>query len=198
MKIGIFGGTFNPIHSGHGLVINYMSRHYGFDELWIMVSRLNPMKKQHAGLKEEDRLRMAEIVAERFLNVKVSDFEMRREPPSYTIDTLRELRKLYPTDDFKIIIGSDNWNIFPCWKENDSIIREFGVIVYPRPGYPVEKPIPANVEFASDCPVMAISSSYIRQVASAGENLNYLVPPDVADYISLHGLYKEREIKNQF
>lgn len=191
MRVGIFGGTFNPIHSGHAMVINYMSQHGGFDEIWIMVNQRNPLKNNNEEASGADRIKMAEIVASKFSNVKVSDFEFQLPTPSYTINTLLALKKSFPEESFRLIIGTDNWQNISQWKDYNKIITDFGLVVYKRPGYSfISDKVSDNVKFVSDCPSMDISSTFIRKAAENGENLNYLVPCEISDYIKQKGLYR--------
>lgn len=191
MNIGIFGGTFNPIHSGHAMVVNYLSQSGIFDEIWLMISRLNPLKEKCPEISDFRRKKMVSFVADSFSNVRISDFELNSPPPSYTIDTLRKLREIFPNDKFSYIIGSDNWQIFPQWKENENIIKEFGVWVYPRIGYEIGTINDENVKVLTDCPKFEISSSYIRSLISLDKNISYLVPDKVNEYIQSHNLYRK-------
>ena len=192
MVVGIYGGSFDPIHSGHAMVANFVAQCNVVDEVWIMVSRRNPLKEQGAYASDEERLEMAGIVAKECRNVKVTDIEMTLPTPSYTIETLKELKSRYPEDEFKIIIGSDSLERFDQWKESEKIRKEFGVIVYPRPGYPMPSSEGEGFTFLSGAPEFGISSSLIREYAASGWNLNYFVPVGVANYIKTKRLYEQR------
>lgn len=139
---------------------------------------------------------MAELVAEKCRNVIVSDFEMDLPSPSFTYHTLIKLKDRYPDCSFKIIIGSDNWIEFRQWKNYDKIISEFGVIVFARPGFhlsPIE-----NIEgvvLLENTPQCYVSSTIIREMAREGKNINFLVPENVADYITKNKLYRKDEYK---
>ena len=138
MRIGVFGGSFNPVHIGHVMLASYLKQFEGFDEVWLMLSPLNPLKANSTELiPDVTRLKMLDIALKGAEGIKVSDIELSMPRPSYTINTLRYLAKRYPRHTFKLIIGSDNWKIFSQWKDSEAIIRDFGVVVYPRPGYPV-------------------------------------------------------------
>ena len=190
MKIGIYGGSFDPIHSGHAIVANFVAQCNLVDEVWIMVSRKNPMKAHDTVASDSQRLEMAELVAKECKNVKVTDVEMSMPIPSYTYDTLLELKKRFPDNDFVIIIGSDSLKNFHNWKQSERILKEFGVLVYPRPGYEMPSCQPEGMTFISGAPEFGISSSLIREYVASGWNINYFVPVDVSHYIINHKLYK--------
>ena len=140
MRIGVYCGSFDPIHTGHAMVANYLAQYGGLDEVWLMVSRHNPLKVGRDPASEPHRLAMVKFVAEGCSRVVASDFEFSLPVPSYTYVTLCRLRERFPQHKFVLIIGSDNWHNFNRWRDSESILREFGLIVYPRPGYdlPVE------------------------------------------------------------
>ena len=190
MKIGIYGGSFDPVHTGHAMVANFVAQCNVVDEVWMMVSRRNPLKEKPASASDTDRVRMVELVADHCAKVKVSDLELNMPYPSYTIATLEELKRLHPDYDFSIIIGTDSLITFPQWKEATRILKEFGVIVFPRPGYPFPEKEPAGMTFLTGAPQTSISSTLIREYARDGWNIDFFVPPEVADYIKNHHLYK--------
>lgn len=190
MTIGIYGGSFDPIHSGHAILANFVAQCNIVDEVWIMVSRRNPLKLHETFASDKDRLAMARQVAEECKNVKVSDLEMSMPVPSYTYNTLEELKRVNPRHDFKLIIGSDSLFNFSKWKNNELILKKFGLIVYPRPGYPLPEKEPMGMTFLNGAPEFGISSSLIREYISSGWNINYFVPVRVFEYIKTHNLYK--------
>ena len=190
MIIGLYGGSFDPIHTGHAMVANFVSQCNVVDEVWIMVSRKNPLKLNDTIASDGDRLQMARIVAEKCRNVKVTDIELQLPVPSYTIDTLRTLKNHFPSHQFKIIIGSDSLENFEKWKESDLIKQQFGVIVYPRPGYPMPEKEKDGFTFLNGAPEFSVSSSLIREYVASGWDINYFVPTDVCDYITKHYLYR--------
>ena len=191
MKIGIFSGSFDPIHIGHAMIANYIAQQGIVDEVWLMVSRLNPLKDNSLPAADSDRLSMAALVAEGCRNVKVSDFEMTLPLPSYTYRTLCALREIYPEHRFTQIIGSDNWLEIERWMNWREIVSEFGFIIYPRPGYPIDvNNLPTNIEVVEKCPQTQLSSSFIRESIKENLNMNWFLPPAVFDYIESRGLYK--------
>lgn len=167
MKVGIFGGSFDPIHMGHVNLAKYILSHTDLDEVWLMVSPRNPLKEHGSIATDEQRLEMARLAVEDIPGIKVSDFEFSLPIPSYTYFTLTKLREAYPEIDFRLIIGGDNWADFDRWRNPEEILSEFCVIVYPRPGE--EIPTKANsslVEILNGAPQMPISSTQIRTLLS--------------------------------
>lgn len=191
-KVCIYGGSFDPIHTGHAIVAGYVAQWGGFDEVWLMVSRHNPLKEGNPA-PDADRLAMAALVADRSPVIKVSDFEMGLPQPSYTYTTLQELRRAYPDCDFSILVGADNWRDFNLWRDSGRIISEFGVVVYPRRGYEPSSPLPVGVVYLADAPLMEISSTFIRNALEAGGDIEFFVPDGVKQYISTHHLYDRRQ-----
>lgn len=190
MKIGIFSGSFDPIHFGHLMVAGYMARHAGLDRVWLMVTPANPLKDGYR-VSDNDRLEMTRLAASHLKNVRVSDFEFSLPRPSYTYHTLCALREQYPDDDFRLIIGSDNWLIFDRWRDADKIIKEFRPLIYPRPGYEVDADtLPNEVELIP-APMADISSTFIRKEAAQGADVSCYTDAGVARYISEFKLYTE-------
>ena len=132
MRIGIFGGTYNPIHLGHTALASYICNLGLVDEVWLMVSPQNPFKQDHQLLDEAVRLRLATLAVQDFPRLRASDFEFHLPRPSYTYVTLQELTRTCPDDTFSLIIGADNWEKFPGWRNADDILARYPLIVYPR------------------------------------------------------------------
>ncbi|MDE6479949.1 MAG: nicotinate-nucleotide adenylyltransferase [Muribaculaceae bacterium] len=202
MNIGIFGGSFDPIHEGHANLAKYVLDHTDLDEVWLMVSPLNPLKPQGYVATNEQRLEMARLAVEGIPGIRVSDFEFHLPIPSYTYKTLTELKKSYPDHDFRLIIGGDNWADFDKWKNPDEILKEFSIIIYPRPN---ESIIPStqnptyntqNVTILDNAPKMPISSTQIRHLlASQQPDLKHAssslpLNQKVSTYIHIHSLYQ--------
>ena len=143
MTVGIFGGSFNPIHIGHAIIASFISDTELVDEVWFVVSPQNPLKSHENEASFHQRLEMCSYVSNLATKLRVCDIENNLQPPYYTINTLNELQRKYPEHEFKLIIGSDNLQIFHKWKDYQQIIDNFGVIVYPRPGY--ESTINVNI-----------------------------------------------------
>ena len=189
MTIGILGGSFNPVHIGHLMLASYMQQFGGLDEVWLTLTPLNPLKADSTELIPDlMRLKMLEIAIGSTKGLQVCDYELSMPRPSYTINTLRYLAKRYPGRDFKLIIGGDNWKVFDQWKDSESIISDFGVLVYPRPGYPVGTIYEDGVDVIK-APVADISSTFIRKAIARGLNMNYFLPHGVYEYIKQNKLY---------
>lgn len=194
MKIGIFSGSFDPIHIGHAMMANYVAQTCGLDQLWLMVSRRNPLKKDFWPADDLDRLEMVKFVTARNPRLRASAFELPLPEPSYTYRTLTLLRERYPDDEFVLIIGSDNWLKFDLWRDHDRIADEYRMIVYQRPGFEISEDeaaaLPANVTLLRDAPLAEISSTFIRDGIRKGMNLSFFLPDEVLDYIKRKKLYE--------
>lgn len=190
MKIGIYGGSFDPIHIGHAIVANYALQWGNLDEVWILISPQNPLKSDiHAS--NCDRLIMAERAFEGNENINVSDFEFSLPVPSFTYTTLTELKKRYPEHEFSLIIGSDNWKIFNKWANSEKIIKEFEIIIYPRPGFDLPQNDKSNkARILDGAPQILMSSTFVREALKNGKNINFFVPDTVCQYINSRNLYK--------
>ena len=194
MKIGIFGGSFNPIHTGHAILTNYLINETDLDAVWLMVAPCNPIKTGHDHAYDVHRLRMTEMVASRFAGVITSGLEFTLPQPSYTINTLHTLTAKFPDDKFVLVIGADNWSIFKRWRCADEIVANYEIYVYPRRGYEITIPdeLSGSVK-ALNSPLIEISSTMVRDKLSRGENLSYYLPDDVYQYILKHNLYTAKQ-----
>ena len=192
MKIGIFGGTFNPVHIGHAIIASYVIQHCGLDQLWMMVSPLNPFKVEQGEVNNEHRLRMVEMVSRKIDRVMTSGFEFTLPRPSYTVDTLNALQQKFPDDEFSILIGADNWAAFDRWIKHEELIEKYHIIVYPRQGYAIEVPEKWTSHVrVIDAPIIEISSLAIRQEIKKGMDMSFSMPADVYEYVKRHKLYQE-------
>lgn len=190
MNIGIYSGSFDPIHTGHAMVASFCAQWGGLDEVWLMVSQQNPLKEGRRPADGHHRLEMARLVATLCRNVRASGFELELPPgPSYTYETLCRLRDQYPDHTFRLIIGSDNWVDFGRWRNAHKIISEFGILVYPRPGFAVPHDVKEGVTVLPDGPTAHISSSFVRKALAEGADINFFVPVPVAAYIRENNLY---------
>jgi nicotinate-nucleotide adenylyltransferase len=189
MKIGLFFGSFNPIHLGHLIIANTMATGTDLDQVWFVVSPQNPFKKNKSLLHEFDRLDMVErSIADNAL-LKATDFEFHLPKPSYTIDTLIRLLEKYPQYEFKLIMGEDNLAQFPNWKNHEKILEYVGLYVYPRPNAPShgfsDHP---QVTFVK-APLLDISATFIRDSLRNGRSIHYLVPEVVEEVIHRKKFY---------
>ena len=177
------------------IVASYIAGWTDIDEVWLTLSPENPLKRRHDGATDADRLSMLRTACGNSDTLKVCDVELGMPRPSYTVNTLRFLRDRYPECDFTLIIGSDNWKIFDRWHAAEEIIKEFGVTVYPRPGYPVDsRTLPEGVAYA-DAPTVSLSSTFLRQAISLDMPVRHMVPDGVEQYILQERLYKNRNMK---
>ena len=152
MDIGIFSGSFNPVHIGHLALANYLCEYEGLDEIWFMVTPHNPLKEETLLMDDALRLKLVRLAIAGYPKFRASDFEFHLPRPSYTVHTLDKLKEAYPQDTFHLIIGADNWALFPRWYQSERILAENHILVYPRPGYPVSSDsLSENVKVASSC-----------------------------------------------
>lgn len=192
MKIGIMGGSFNPVHIGHAIIANYIIQNTGLDQLWLMVSPENPLKVGKEMVSEFHRLRMVEMVSRQLDKVETSAFEFSLPRPSYTIDTLKALKDKFPQHEFYLIIGADNWAVFDRWRSPEEIINGFHIIIYPRLGYNVVIPDKYKERVTLvDAPVIEVSSTTIRKELAQLKNQIFYLPESVYEYIVMNHLYMD-------
>ena len=189
--IGVLGGSFNPVHVGHVMLASYLSQYTSLDEVWLMLSPCNPLKNNDAFVADEHRLNMLKIAVESVKGVDVCDIELTLPRPSYTIKTLDTLKERYPDKQFRLVIGSDNWLIFDKWKDYQRIIADYGVIVYPRPGYEIGEIDTLGVGFVN-APVINLSSTFIRDGFFAGKDMSAFLPNGVDEYIRKNNLFQNK------
>jgi nicotinate-nucleotide adenylyltransferase len=181
--IGLFFGSFNPIHIGHLIIANSMVELTDLEQVWFVVTPQNPFKKSNSLLHEFDRLDMVELAIEDNFNLRATDVEFHMPKPSFTIDTLAYLADKYPQHQFKLIIGEDNMSNFHKWKNYERILDHFGLLVYPRPNIkPSSIKNHPNIRMV-DAPLLDISATYVRQLVQENKSIKYLVPEKVANYI---------------
>lgn len=191
-SIGLFFGSFNPIHLGHTNLAEYIFRFSGVDEIWFVVSPKNPLKEQNELIDEHLRLKMINLATADKDYLQVSDVEFNMPVPSYTVNTLKVLSEKYPEDDFILLIGSDNMQIFDQWKDYQSILEDYSVVVYPREGYPYEdyEEIYPEMQILEEAPLFEISSTEIRQMIAEKKDASQWLHPDVNQFILENGLYQ--------
>jgi nicotinate-nucleotide adenylyltransferase len=189
MKIGLYFGSFNPIHIGHLIIANHCVENENLDEVWFVVSPQNPFKQEHQLLNAQLRLNMVRLAIENTDKLKASNIEFNLPKPSYTINTLIYLEEKYPNHQFEIILGSDGFANIEKWKNSNYIIDKYNFIVYQRPGYVLEKQIKANFKI-TDSPQIFVSSTHIRELIKKNKSIQFLVPDLVKENIENNGLYK--------
>ncbi len=191
--IGLFFGSFNPVHVGHMIIANYIVENTALDQVWMVVSPQNPFKKKATLANDYDRLHLVRMAIGDNLKLKASDVEFSLPKPSYTIDTLTYLREKYPDKNFTLIMGGDNLGSLPKWKNYELLLRDYKIIVYKRPSYELG-PL-ANHESITllEAPLLQISASYIRASIQEEKSIQYLVPDVVYKEISDSGMYRKRK-----
>jgi nicotinate-nucleotide adenylyltransferase len=182
MHIGLYFGSFNPIHVGHLIIANHILNHSDIDKVWFVLSPHNPLKDSHSLLNEYDRLHLVELAIKDNPKFRASNVEFRLPKPSYTIDTLTYLREKFPLEQFYVIMGSDSFQNIHRWKNYELLLAQYPVIVYRRPGFEVELPKEGNVQVL-DAPMLDISASFIRNEIKAKRSVQYLLPDPVWEYI---------------
>jgi len=188
-KIGLFFGSFNPIHIGHLIIANYMANFTELDEVWFVVSPQNPFKEKKSLGNMYDRLEMVNLAIEGLEKLRASDIEFHLPQPSYTIDTLVYLQEKYPNNDFVLIMGEDNLAGLLKWKNADIILRDYRIIVYPRPGYDGGDLKNHPSVTMTDTPVMELSSTFVRKAIKENKNIKFFIPDKVLEFIDKKGLY---------
>lgn len=184
MKIAVYSGSFNPVHNGHLAIAQKTLESQVVEKVWFLVSPLNPLKKESVLWPESDRLEMVRLAVEGKSGMKASDYEFHFPRPSFTINTLENLRKDYPENDFTLLVGGDNMSSIHRWYKFEQIISEFGLIVYPRPGFSLKKFDNRPNTVIIEGPLLDISATDIRKKILNHEPITGLVPPGVEEYIS--------------
>ena len=194
MKIGLFFGSFNPIHHGHLMVASFIANHTDLQQVWLVVSPQNPHKTQSSLLNEYDRLHLAQLAIEDDAQIKVSDIEFKLPKPSYTIDTLTYLEEKYPQHQFYVIMGSDSFQNLPKWKNFEALVKNYQFIVYRRPGFEITEKYGAEVTYL-EAPMLELSATLIRNNCKDGITIRYLVPEDVRLEIERNNYFKGESAK---
>jgi nicotinate-nucleotide adenylyltransferase len=190
MRVGLFFGSFNPVHVGHMALANYMLEFTDLQQVWLVVSPQNPHKKGHQMLSENNRLLLVNLAIDDHPNMRSSNIEFTMSQPSYTIHTLVHLKEKYPEHEFSLIMGQDNLQSFDKWKNYEQILEHFHIYVYPRPGAVVTAfDNHAHVHLTS-APLMDISSTFIRQGIREKKDLRFFVPAKVWEEIDVMNFYR--------
>ena len=175
--VGIFSGSFNPIHMGHLMLANWMCEYGGVDELWFVVTPRNPLKSEYVLLDDAFRLEMTRAAVGDYPRFRVSDVEFGLPRPSYTIHTLRTLREAHTDCRFSLIIGADSWADMGRWRDAEALRREFPLVVYPRRGYPIVIAGDGTADVrAVEAPMVEVSSTFIRRAIREGRDVRFFLP----------------------
>lgn len=188
-KVGLFFGSFNPVHIGHLIIANYMAHFTDLEEVWFVVSPQNPFKEKKSLGNMYDRLEMVNLAIENSDRLRASDIEFHLPQPSYTIDTLVHLSEKYPNNEFVLIMGEDNLAGLHKWKNADILLRDYKIIVYPRPGYDGGDLKQHPSVTLTDTPVMELSSTFLRKAIKDGKNIQFFTPEKVLEFMDKKGLY---------
>jgi nicotinate-nucleotide adenylyltransferase len=189
MKIGLYFGSFNPIHTGHLIIAQHILNETDLSQVWFVVSPQNPFKQQKQLLNEYDRLHLVNLAIQKSAPLKAIDIEFRLPKPSYTITTLTYLQEKYPQHSFSVIMGSDSLQNLDKWKNAEQIMENYPIYVYTRPGFPI---VPHQIKelHSLTAPLLEISATHIRELIAKGKSIRFLVPDVVCDEIESVGYYK--------
>ena len=203
MKIGLYFGTFNPIHVGHLIIANHMAEYSNLEQIWMVVTPHNPHKEKNSLLDDYKRLHLVALATEDFPKIKASDFEFKLPQPNYTVNTLAHLQDKYPSHEFSLIMGEDNLKTFHKWKNYEVILQNHNIYVYPRVSSEADPSLKGelakqNPDFENhprihkiDAPIVEISSTFIRESRKNKKNVQPLLPAKVWEYIDYNNLYKK-------
>jgi nicotinate-nucleotide adenylyltransferase len=204
MKIGLFFGTFNPIHIGHLIIANHMVNHTDLEQVWMVVTPQNPFKQNKNLLADYHRLALVNIAVEDHPKLVAKDIEFKLPKPNYTIDTLVYLKEKYPNHTFSLIMGEDNLLTLDKWKNYEQIVANYSLYIYPRAmthseqlasidaSFSIDNLLSrySNATYCSDLPLLKLSSTYIRKAIKEQKDIRYLLAPEVLKYIDEMNFYK--------
>ncbi len=189
MKIVLYFGSFNPIHTGHLIIANHILNFYKIDRLWFVVSPHNPLKESASLLDENKRYHLVRLAIENNNKFKASKIEFSLPRPSFTIDTMMYLKDNYPQHEFQILMGSDSFSNIKKWKNYKNLLSNYKIIIYNRPDFEINKIPDVNIEI-TDAPLLSISSTYIRKLIKEKKSIQYLVCDEVMNELKTNGWYK--------
>jgi len=189
MRIGLFFGSFNPLHIGHKIIASYMAEFSNLDKVMLVVSPQNPLKRKDSLLDQHHRLMIIRMEIEDNSKLQVSDIEFSMPQPSYTIDTLVRLKEMYPENQYALIMGSDNLQNLHKWKNYQKILEDYSIYVFPRPGFEITE-TRKNIHIIKNVPQMEISASFIRGCIKKGKDVSYLMPEKAWKYTDEMNFYR--------
>jgi nicotinate-nucleotide adenylyltransferase len=193
MKIGLYFGTFNPIHVGHLIIANHFAEYSGLDQIWMVVTPHNPLKNKQTLLDDYQRLQLVFLATEEYPKIKPSDIEFKLSQPNYTVNTLAHLQDKFPEHEFSLIMGEDNLKSLHKWKNHEVILQNHEIYVYPRISSELENSIyKTNPKVhIIDAPIVEISSTFIRENIKQKKNVRPLLPEKVWEYLDHNNIYKK-------
>jgi nicotinate-nucleotide adenylyltransferase len=189
MKIGLYFGSFNPIHHGHLIIATHFINQTNLNEVWLMVSPQNPFKTSAVLLNEHHRYHLVQTALENESKIKASNIEFKLPKPSYTVNTLAYLKEKYPQHEFHIIMGSDGFQNINKWHNAGIIINNYHIYIYKRPGFELKENFGANTTII-EAPLLEISSTYIRKLIKENKSIRFLIPENVREEIEKNNYYK--------
>ena len=189
MKIGLYFGSFNPVHMGHLIIAYHVAYNTPLDQVWFIVSPQNPFKASASLLNEYHRLHMIRTAIDGENKLRASSVEFKLPKPSYTVDTLAYLKEKYPAHEFSMVMGSDGFQNIDKWKNYEVILRNHPIYIYKRPGFEIKKDFGANI-IQLEAPLLEISSTRIREMIKEKRSIRFLVPDIVLEEIESNSYYK--------
>ncbi|MBD0276356.1 MAG: nicotinate-nucleotide adenylyltransferase [Flavisolibacter sp.] len=194
MEVGLYFGSFNPIHIGHLIIANHILNETNLQRVWFVVSPHNPFKHSGTLLNEYHRLHLVKKAIEGDDRLRASDIEFFLPKPSYTVHTLAYLNEKYPNNHFSVIMGSDSFQNLGKWKNAEVIVAHHPIFIYKRPGFEIDNHLNATIQ-VMNAPLLEISATHIRELVQKGKSIKYLVPPGVEEEIVANRYYTKAQSK---
>ena len=189
MNIGLFFGSFNPVHNGHLIIANHIANNTNIQKIWFVISPQNPLKPSASLLNEYHRLHLVKTAIDGENKLHASNVEFHLLKPSFTIDTLSYIKEKFPEHEFSVIMGSDSFSNLQKWKNFEIIIRDYHIYIYKRPEFEVKNSFGAKITILN-APLLEISSTHIRELIKSGKSIRYLLPDSVKDEIERNNYYR--------